>query len=57
MAMGTRKQREKQAGLWIGQQELAAAPPGHPLYQKLNELLEAERFDALLHSMIYARCQ
>jgi hypothetical protein len=55
--MGTRKQREKQAGLWIGQQELAAAPPGHPLYQKLNELLEAERFDALLHSMIYARCQ
>src|SRR5258708_30280203 len=44
MAMGTRKQREKQAGLWIAQQELAAAP-GHPFYQKLNELLEAERFD------------
>src|SRR5450759_559281 len=44
MAMGTRKQREKQEGLWIAQQELAAAP-GHPFYQKLNELLEAERFD------------
>src|ERR1700730_3396077 len=44
MAMGTRKQREKQAGLWIAQQELAAAP-AHPFYQKLNELLEAEKFD------------
>jgi hypothetical protein len=29
MAMGTRKQREKQEGLWMAQQELAAAP-GHP---------------------------
>src|SRR5271157_1800750 len=44
MAMGTRKQREKQEGLWIAQQELAAAP-GHPFYQKLNELLEAAGFD------------
>ena len=42
--MGTRKQRAKQEGLWIAQQELASAP-GHPFYQKLNELLEAERFD------------
>jgi hypothetical protein len=44
MAMGTGKQREKQEGLWIAQQELASAP-GHPFYQKLNELLEAKRFD------------
>src|SRR3974377_2170300 len=44
MAMGTRKQREKQAGIWIAHSELAAAP-GHPFYQKLNELLEAEGFD------------
>ena len=44
MAMGTRKQREKQEGLWIAHTELASAP-GHPFYQKLNELLEAERFD------------
>jgi len=42
--MGTRKQREKQAGIWIAHSELAAAP-GHPFYQKLNELLEAEGFD------------
>src|SRR5260370_5099067 len=44
MAMGTRKQREKQDDLWIAHTELAAAP-GHPFYQRLNELLEAERFD------------
>jgi hypothetical protein len=42
--MGTRKQREKQDDLWIAQSELAAAP-GHPFYQRLNELLEAEGFD------------
>ena len=46
MAMGRRKQREKQEGIWIAHTELAAAP-GHPFYQKLNELLEAERFDEL----------
>src|ERR1035441_10778914 len=44
MAMGTRKQREKQEGLWIAHRELASAP-GHPFYQRLNELLEAEGFD------------
>src|ERR1019366_9018623 len=49
MAMGTRKQREKQEGLWIAQQELASAP-GHPFYQKLNELLEAERFDEFVEN-------
>jgi transposase len=42
--MGTRKGREKQEDLWIAHTELASAP-GHPFYQKLNELLEAERFD------------
>src|SRR2546427_3559019 len=44
MAMGTRKQREKQEDLWIAHTELAAAP-GHPFYSRLNELLEAEGFD------------
>src|SRR5215467_8840056 len=39
MAMGTRKQREKQEGIWIAHTELASAP-GHPFYQRLNELLE-----------------
>jgi transposase len=49
MAMGTRKQREKQEGLWIAHTELASAP-GHPFYQKLNELLEAEGFDEFVES-------
>ena len=44
MAMGTRKQREKQEDIWIANTELASAP-GHPFYQRLNELLEAEKFD------------
>src|SRR6202008_4966467 len=44
MAMGARKQREKQEDLWIGHAELASGS-GHPFYQRLNELLEAERFD------------
>jgi transposase len=47
MAMGTRKQREKQEGIWIAHNELASAP-GHPFYQKLNELLEAEGFDGFV---------
>lgn len=49
MAMGRRKQREKQEDIWIAHAELASAP-GHPFYQKLNELLEAERFDEFVES-------
>ena len=49
--MGTRKQREKQEGLWIAQLELAAAP-GHPFYQELHELLEAERFDEFVVTFV-----
>ncbi len=42
--MGTRKQREKQEDIWIAHTELPSAP-GHPFYQRLNELLEGEKFD------------
>src|SRR5277367_3033709 len=49
MAMGTRKQREQQEDLWIAHTELATAP-GHPFYEKLNQLLEAERFDEFVES-------
>jgi transposase len=49
MAMGTRKQREQQEDLWIAHGELATAP-GHPFYEKLNQLLEAERFDEFVES-------
>ena len=44
MAMGTRKRREKQEDIWIAHTALPASP-GHPFYQRLNELLEAEKFD------------
>lgn len=47
MAMGKRKQREKQEGLWIAHTELASAP-GHPFYQRLDELMEGEGFDEKL---------
>src|SRR5271167_1687755 len=49
MAMGTRKQREQQQELWIAHTELACAP-GHPFYEKLNRLLEAEVFDEFVES-------
>src|SRR5205814_8873869 len=51
MAMGTRKQREKQEDIWIAHSELASAP-GHPFYQRLNELLEAEGF----YQFVEQRC-
>jgi transposase len=47
MAMGTRKHRERQEDLWVAHRELATAP-GHPFYERLNAVLEAERFDAFV---------
>jgi transposase len=52
MAMGTRKQREKQEDIWIAHAELASAP-AHPFYSRLNELLEAGRFD----EFVEGRCR
>ena len=43
MAMGTRKQRERQEELWY-RRDLAEAP-GHPFYRRLNEVLEQAGFD------------
>lgn len=43
MAMGTRKMRERQADLWYDG-ELPTAP-GHPFYQRLNEVLDHAQFD------------
>ena len=42
--MGTRKHRQRQEDLWITHAELATAP-GHPFYERVNELLDAEKFD------------
>jgi transposase len=41
---GTRKTPPKTCRLWVAHTELASAP-GHPFYQRLNEVLEAEQFD------------
>ena len=49
MAMGTRKQRERQEDIWIAHTELASAP-AHPFYQRLNELLEAEGFEEFVEA-------
>ena len=43
MAMGTRKQRERQEELWY-EAELPTAP-GHPFYNRLNEVLDKAGFD------------
>jgi transposase len=48
MAMGTRKQGERQEGLWY-QAELPTAP-GHPFYKRLNEVLDKAGFDGFCES-------
>src|SRR3954449_7001204 len=49
MAMGTRKSRQRQEQLWVMHTELATAP-GHPFYQRLNALLDREKFDEFAES-------
>ena len=44
MGMGTRQSQERQEEIWIANAELARSP-GHPFYQRLNELLDEEKFD------------
>jgi hypothetical protein len=44
MGMGTRQAEEKQEEIWIAHVELARSPR-HPFYQRLNELLDGEKFD------------
>lgn len=48
--MGTRKQRERQADLWIATAEIAETP-GHAFYERLNELLSEHRFDRCLEHL------
>ncbi len=46
--MGTRKQRERQEGLWY-EAELPTAP-GHPFYKRLTEVLDKAGFDRFCES-------
>src|SRR3984885_12120971 len=48
MAMGTRKHRERQAGLWY-KAELPTGP-GHPFYKRLNEVLDNAAFGTFCES-------
>ena len=50
MGMGTRQSREQQEEIWIANAELARSP-GHPFYQRLNELLEGEKFDVFVEGL------
>jgi transposase len=47
MGMGTRQSQQQQEEIWIANVELARSP-GHPFYQRLNELLDGEKFDAFV---------
>jgi len=42
--MGTREGQEKQEDIWIASGDVARSP-GHPFYQRMNELLDGENFD------------
>jgi len=45
MAMGKKKKRQET--LWVATSDLPASP-GHPFYQRLNQILEAHRFDSFV---------
>jgi transposase len=44
MAMGTRRKREKQQGLWIAAGDVVETP-GNAFYDRLYEILDAHKFD------------
>jgi transposase len=48
MAMGTRKHRQRQEGLWYRSEWPEA--PGHPFYRRLNQLLDKAGFDEFCES-------
>jgi transposase len=50
MGMGRKKDREKQQGLWVAASEIATTP-GHAFYERLNTVLNAEKFDQRLEAV------
>lgn len=50
IGIGTGKSQEQQEEIWIANEELARSP-GHPFYQRLNELLEEEKFDRFVEGL------
>jgi transposase len=49
MAMGRRKDRARTPGLWIATNELPMTG-GHPLYQRLNQILDRHGFDEFVEA-------
>jgi len=50
MGMGRKKDREKQADLWVAASEIATTP-GHEFYERLNAVLNAEKFDQRIEAV------
>jgi transposase len=50
MAMGSRKDRERQEDLWVAYADMAVGP-GPPFYSRLNEILYGEGFDAFMEKL------
>ena len=44
MAMGTRKKRERQQGLWVASADIVQTP-AHAFYDRLNQILDKHHFD------------
>lgn len=50
MGMGRRKQREKQQDLWVAASDMVTTP-GHVFYERLNTILDAEKFDQRIETL------
>jgi transposase len=57
MGMGTRQSQQSQEEIWIASAELTLSP-GHPFYERVNELLDETKFDEFVEGLcrrFYAR--
>ena len=50
MAMGRRKKRVRQEGLWTPTAELPVGA-SHPFYQRLNQILDERKFDEYVETI------
>jgi transposase len=50
MAMGTRRKREKQQGIWIAASDVVETP-GNAFYDRLNQILDAHKFDSKVEQL------
>src|SRR5215469_9122213 len=50
MAMGTRKQRERQQDLWVATRDVVETP-ANAFYDRLNQILDAHKFDVRVEQL------